>query len=125
MNFVPPHVRFDSPTSQATRRRAPINAATFSALAFLLEFGVVVTLALATGVLYHLVAYGSVGGIGFYLQVGALSASVYAIANTARGDYRLGNFLGGQVHTRRLLVHWHGAFLCLLAAGFLAQLSVI
>ena len=54
-----------------------------------------------------------------------LCAAVYAIANSARGDYRLGNFLGGKVHTRRLLVHWHGAFLCLLAVGFLTQLSVV
>ena len=123
MNFVPRHARFDTALLESTRRRAPINAATFSALAFLLELGVVLALALATGVLYHLVAYGSVGSIGFYLQVGALSAAVYAIANTARGDYRLGNFLGGKVHTRRLLMHWHGAFLCVLALGFLAQLS--
>jgi Undecaprenyl-phosphate glucose phosphotransferase len=125
MNFVPQTDRFDTALLESTRRRAPITAPTFSALAFLLELGVVLALALATGVLYHLVAYGSVGSIGFYLQVGALSAAVYTIANTARGDYRLGNFLGGKVHTRRLLVHWHGAFLFLLAAGFLAQLSVI
>ena len=110
---------------QATRRRALINAPTFSVLAFLLEFGAVLALALVTGVLYHLVAYGSVGSIGFYLQVGVLGAAVYAIANTARGDYRLGNFLGGKVNTRRMLIHWHATFLCLLAAGFLAQLSVI
>ena len=124
MNFVPSNTQFDTTLLESMRRRAPITAPTFSALAFLLEFGAVLALALTTGVLYHLVAYGSVGGIGFYLQVGALSAAVYSIANTARGDYRLGNFLSGKVHTRRLLVHWHGAFLCLLAAGFLAQLSV-
>jgi Undecaprenyl-phosphate glucose phosphotransferase len=125
MNFVPPNARFDTALLETTRRRAPITAPTFSALAFLLEFGMVIALALGTGVLYHLVAYGSAGSIEFYLQVGALSAAVYTIANTARGDYRLGNFLGGKVHTRRLLIHWHGAFLCLLAAGFLAQLSAI
>ena len=66
----------------------------------------------------------SAGDPGFYLQVGVLGSAVYAVANTARGDYRLGNFLGGKVHSRRILVHWHGTFLCLLAIGFLAQMSV-
>ena len=54
-----------------------------------------------------------------------LGAAVYAVVNTARGDYRLGKFLGGKVSTRRILVHWHGTFLCLLAIGFLAQMSMI
>ena len=45
--------------------------------------------------------------------------------NPARGDYRLGNVLGGKIQSRRILIHWHGTFLCLLAVGFLAQLSVI
>ena len=54
-----------------------------------------------------------------------LGAAVYTVANTARGDYRLGNFLGGKVNSRRILIHWHGTFFCLLAVGFLAQLSMI
>ena len=90
-------LRYIAAGEHAAARR-PINAATFSALAFLLEFGVVVALALTTGVLYHLAAYGSAEASSFYLQVGVLGAAVYAIANTARGDYRLGNFLGGKVH---------------------------
>ena len=125
MNFVPQTDGFDTAQLESTRQRAPINAATFSILAFLLELGVVLTLALTTGVLYHLVAYGSFGSIGFYLQVGVLGSALYAVATTARGDYRLGNFLDGKVNARRILVHWHGTFLCLLAIGFLAQMSII
>src|SRR5262249_35114278 len=59
------------------------------------------------------------------LQVGILGAAVFTTANAARGDYRLGHVLGGKVDPRRILIHWHGTFLCLLAAGFLAQLSVV
>ena len=125
MNFVPPHVRFESSTSLAARRRATINAPTFGILACLFEFCVVVALALLTGVLYHLTAYGGVGNTASYLHVGVLGAMVYTITNTARRDYRLGNFLGGKVHTRRILMHWHGTLLCLLAIGFLAQTSTI
>ena len=125
MNFVPPHTRFDSPTSQVTQRRALINAPTFSILAFVFEFGAVFALAMITGVVYHLAAYGSFGNPEFYVQVGMLSAAVYAIVSTARGDYRIGTFLSGKVSTRRILVHWHGTFFCLLAIGFMAQMGMI
>ena len=125
MNFVPHKIAFETAVPQATRRRALINASTFSILAFLLEFAAVLALALITGVAYHLVAYGSVGSVDFYLQVGVPAAAVYAIVNTARGDYRVGTFLSGKVDARRILVHWHATFLCLLAIGFLAQLSTI
>ena len=125
MNFVPPRFRFDPELSQLVRRHAAINPPTFSVFVFLLEFGAVIALALCTGVLYHLAAYGAAENTGFYLEVGVIGAAVYTTANTARGDYRLGNFLGGKVYSRRILIHWHGTFLCLLAVGFLAQMSVI
>jgi Undecaprenyl-phosphate glucose phosphotransferase len=125
MNFVPHFQRFDTTHTQPLRRRPTVNAATFTTLVFLMEYGAVVALALITGVLYHLAAYGSAGSISFYLQVGMLGAAVYTVANAARGDYRLGHFLGGKVNPRRILIHWHGMFLGLLAVGFLAQLSVV
>jgi polysaccharide biosynthesis protein PslA len=125
MNFVPPQARFESLTSQATRRRALIHAPTFSILAFVFEFSAVFAIAMITGVVYHLAAYGSVGNPEFYVQVGMLGAAIYAIVSTARGDYRIGTFLSGKVDIRRLLVHWHGTFFCLLAIGFMAQMGTI
>ncbi|MPZ37720.1 MAG: undecaprenyl-phosphate glucose phosphotransferase [Rhizobiales bacterium] len=124
MNFVPSHIPFEASVSQKTRR-APINAPTFGILAFLLEFFVVVALALTTAILYHLAAYGGAGNAAFFLHVGVLAALVYTLTNTVRRDYRLGNFLDGKVPTRRILIHWHGTILCLLAIGFLAQTSII
>jgi Undecaprenyl-phosphate glucose phosphotransferase len=124
MNFVPSNARFYDPLA-GTRRRAPINAPAFSILAFTLEFVAVFALAMITGLVYHIAAYGSVGNPDFYVQVGALGAAIYAVINTARGEYRIGAFLSGKVNTRRLLVHWHGTFFCLLAIGFLAQMSII
>jgi Undecaprenyl-phosphate glucose phosphotransferase len=123
MNFVPAQVRFEASVSQEPRRRAPINAVTFGVLAFLFEFCVVVALALGTGVVYHMFAYGDFSSATFFLHVGLLGALIYTITNTTRRDYRLGNFLDGKVHTRRILMHWHGMMLCLLAIGFFAQTS--
>ena len=125
MNFVPPKLRFDISTALLLRRRATINPPTFSVLVFLLEFGAVLGLSLGTGILYHLTAYGVVESMGFYLEVGVIGAAVYTATNTARGDYRLGNFLGGKMSSRRILIHWHGTLFCLLAVGFLAQLSSV
>jgi Undecaprenyl-phosphate glucose phosphotransferase len=124
MNFVPPKIGFDPSVSQLLRGRAAINPPTFSVIVFLIEFTAIGTLALLTGVLYHEVAYEVGQPVSFYLEVGVLAAAVYTVANTARGDYRLGNFLGGRVHARRILIYWHVTFLSLLAIGFLAQLSV-
>jgi len=125
VNFVPSRFSYNGAVSQLMRRRAVINPPTFSMMVFMLEFGAVIALALLTGVLYHFVAYGMVEPASFYLEVGVIGAAVYTVANTARGDYRLGHFLGGKVHSRRILIHWHGTFLCLLAVGFLAQMSAI
>jgi Undecaprenyl-phosphate glucose phosphotransferase len=125
MNFTPHHKGFDTSAWQTLRKRPSINAATFTALVFLLEYGAIVTLALITGVLYHLAAYGIAGSAGFYLEVGTVGSAVYTVANTARGDYRLGSFLGGKIDPRRILIHWHGAFLSLLAIGFLTQMSMV
>lgn len=125
MNFVPSGLRFDAAMSQLLRRRAAINPPTFGVIVFLIEFGVVVALAVMTGILYHVVAYGMADRSDLYLQVGALGAAVYTVTNTARGDYRLGNFLSGSLHSRRILIHWHVVLFCLLAVGFLAQLSVV
>jgi Undecaprenyl-phosphate glucose phosphotransferase len=111
--------------AQLLRRRTAINPPTFTLLVVLAEFAAVTALALSTGGLYHLAAYGMVESSQFYLEVGMLGAAVYTVANTARGDYRLGNLLGGSIDSRRILVHWHVTFLCLLAVGFLAQLSVM
>jgi Undecaprenyl-phosphate glucose phosphotransferase len=125
VNFVPHQLRFDTAASDLLKRRAAINAPTFSVLIFLFEFCIVIGFALLTGVAYHLVAYETAGDLRLFFQVGVLASAIYTVANTARGDYRLGNFLGGDVRSRRTLVHWHGTFLCLLAIGFLAQMSVI
>jgi Undecaprenyl-phosphate glucose phosphotransferase len=125
MNFVPSGLRFDAAMSQILRRRAAINPPAFGVIVFLIEFGVVVGLALMTGVVYHVVAYGMADRSDLYLEVGTFGAAVYAITNTARGDYRLGNFLSGSLHSRRILIHWHVMLFCLLTVGFLAQLSVV
>jgi Undecaprenyl-phosphate glucose phosphotransferase len=125
MNFSPNTVPFNSRIARMLRRRAAIDPLTFGALASLFEFGTVLGLSVLTGVLYHLVAYDEAGLLSAYLEVGALGALIFTLANATRGDYRLGNFLGGRAYSSRILLNWHMTFLCLLAIGFLTQLSTI
>jgi Undecaprenyl-phosphate glucose phosphotransferase len=125
MNFVPHSFRLNSTLAQLLHRRAAIHPITFSAIVFLVELAIVLMLSLATGVVYHLAAYDEAGNLHYYLQVGALGALVFTVANMARGDYRLGNFLGGKAYSSRILINWHITFLCLLAIGFLTQASAI
>jgi Undecaprenyl-phosphate glucose phosphotransferase len=126
MNFVPNTISVDSTVARMIRRRrAAIDPITFSAIASLFEFGTVLAISVATGVLYHLIAHNEVGVLTYYLQVGALGGLIYTLANSARGDYRLGNFLGGKAPSSRILINWHMTLLCLFAIGFLTQLSAI
>src|SRR6478735_9052510 len=125
MNFVPQPSVFQATTSRVLKRRVSIDPLTFTVIVFLLEFLAVVALSLATGVVYHLAAYQSAGDLSAYLTVGTVVAAVFTVANTARGDYRVGNFLGTRNYSRSILVDWHVALLCLLALGFLAQMSAI
>jgi Undecaprenyl-phosphate glucose phosphotransferase len=77
-----------------------------------------------TGIAYHLVAYGNRGNISSFVQVGLLAASIFAISNLFRREYRLPNFFSFKPHGRRTIQSWNVTLICLLMLGFLAQISV-
>jgi Undecaprenyl-phosphate glucose phosphotransferase len=77
-----------------------------------------------TGIAYHLVAYGNRGNISSFVQVGLLAASIFAISNLFRREYRLPNFFSFKPHGRRTIQLWNVTLICLLMLGFLAQISV-
>jgi hypothetical protein len=56
--------------------------------------------------------------------VGVLAASLFAVSNAFRGEYRLANFFAFRPHGRRTVRLWNVTFVCLLVLGFLAQISV-
>ena len=77
-----------------------------------------------TGIAYHLIAYGNRGNISSFVQVGLLAASIFAISNLFRREYRLPNFFSFKPHGRRTIQSWNVTLICLLMLGFLAQISV-
>jgi hypothetical protein len=84
----------------------------------------IVAMSCITGVAYHLAAYGEPGSIPSFVQVGVLAASLFAVSNAFRGEYRLANFFAFRPHGRRTVRLWNVTFVCLLVLGFLAQISV-
>jgi hypothetical protein len=53
-----------------------------------------------------------------------LAASIFAISNIFRGEYRLPNFFAFWPHARRTIQLWNVTLICLLMLGFMARISV-
>jgi Undecaprenyl-phosphate glucose phosphotransferase len=103
---------------------AALSRGTFSAVIFLTDIALIVATSCFTGIAYHLVVYDQLGVISSFVQVGVLAASIFAISNLFRGEYRLPNFFSFKRHARRTIQLWNVTLICLLMIGFLAQTSV-
>jgi Undecaprenyl-phosphate glucose phosphotransferase len=111
-------------TNRALRGWAVLSRGTFSAAIVLTDVALIVAMSTLTGVAYHVVAHGYCGNIASYIQVGLLAASIFAISNIFRREYRLPNFFSFKQHGRRTIRLWNVTLICLLTLGFLAQISV-
>ncbi|HWX73456.1 MAG TPA: hypothetical protein VNY79_13230, partial [Xanthobacteraceae bacterium] len=111
-------------TGRTLRAWAVLSHGTFSGLIFPIDVALIVAMSCFTGVAYHLAAYGEPGSIPSFVQVGVLAASLFAVSNAFRGEYRLANFFAFRPHGRRTVRLWNVTFVCLLVLGFLAQISV-
>jgi Undecaprenyl-phosphate glucose phosphotransferase len=94
---------------------------TFSAAVFLLDVALIVAISCGTGTAYSLIVYRDPGDISTFIQVGVLAASIFAISNLFRGEYRLPNFFAVKPHARRTIQLWNVTLICLLMLGFLTQ----
>jgi Undecaprenyl-phosphate glucose phosphotransferase len=110
-------------TSRLLRTWAAASRGTFAVTFFLLDIALIVATACATGVAYTLFAYGDPGDIAGFAQVGVLAASIFAVSNAFRGEYRLPNYFSVKPHFRRSIQLWNVTLICLLALGFLTQVS--
>jgi Undecaprenyl-phosphate glucose phosphotransferase len=109
--------------SRLLRTWAALSRGTFAVTFFLLDIALIVAMSCATGVAYTLFAYGDPGDITVFVQVGVLAASIFAVSNAFRGEYRLPNYFSVKPHARRTIQLWNVTLICLLALGFLTQLS--
>src|SRR5581483_10576658 len=125
MNTHPNYTLASRPqTGRFLRARVVLLRGTFAASIFLTDIAFIVAMACLTGIAYHLVAYGKPGNIPLFLQVGVVAASIFAVSNLSRNEYRLPNFCSFRPHAWRTTQLWNVTLICLLMAGFLAQTTV-
>jgi Undecaprenyl-phosphate glucose phosphotransferase len=111
-------------TGRVLRVWAVLSRGTFSGAIFLIDVALIVAMSCATGIAYHLVVFGYPGNIASFIQVGLLAASIFAISNLFRREYRLPNFFNFKPHGRRTVQLWNVTLICLLMFGFLTKISL-
>ena len=112
-------------TSRLLRRLTSVARTTVLGAFLLADFAVIVLMSWLTGISYHLIVYQDTGEFINYVNVGLLSAIIFVIPNVFRGEYSLPNFFTFRPHLRRSIQLWNVTFVCLLALGFLAKITVI
>jgi Undecaprenyl-phosphate glucose phosphotransferase len=122
MNTLPSYTLASPPqTGRFLRAWAVLSRGTFSGAIFLLDVLLIVAISCGTGTAYSQAAYGDPGDVSSFVRVGVLAASIFAISNVFRGEYRLPNFFAVKPHARRTIQLWNVTLICLLMLGFLTQ----
>lgn len=116
-----PDVFGNTADARMAGQRAALSGMAVGALVLSLEALAVLTLSVATGVIYHVAAYGNVGETLDYLAVGTFMALIVMLPFIFRGDYRLQCLLEGGRRPRDLFLAWNYAFICLFILGFLTK----
>jgi Undecaprenyl-phosphate glucose phosphotransferase len=112
-------------TNRFLRRWTWLSRTTFFCATLLSDVLVIIGMSWLAGAGYHMAAYGLPGDTLAFLEVGALAATIFVMPNLLRGEYRLANFFNLKPHLRRSVQLWNVTFICLLALGFLAQVSAV
>jgi len=125
MNIQPSYMlASQAPTSRLLRAWARLSRGTFSIAIFFIDVAVILAMSFTTGILYYLAVYGDAGDMTSYMQVGVVAASIFAVSNVFRSEYRLPNFFAFKPHGRRTIQLWNVTLICLLMLGFMAQTTV-
>jgi Undecaprenyl-phosphate glucose phosphotransferase len=94
-----------------------------SIAAILTDAVAIIAVAVLTGTVYHLAAYGDVGQWRSFVEIGFVATSIFVLPSAIHGDYALANYLTFKPHVRRVFTLWNVTFLCLLTLGFLAKMT--
>ena len=105
-----------SRTSLALRTLFPVLAALSDAL-------LIVGVAVATGVAYHLAVYQTPGNVGDYARLGVLVAWLFVLLNAYRGEYEVPRFLDAGRQWRVVAQLWTAVIVVLLVVAFLAKVT--
>lgn len=112
--------------SNAWRDRADVSKwvfgrAEFSLAVVLIEAMLIVGVAFATGVTYHLWVYGDFGDMAYFAAVGVSTSLLFTVPILFRDAYKFQDFQEGKRSAGRMFVQWNYAFLCLAFIGLLTK----
>src|SRR5712691_6639712 len=85
----------------------------YSFLAGFIDAATIIVLSIATGVLYHRVAYDIVGPIADYAQIGLLVAWLYLLPKILQREYEVTNYINNKDYAIHSVHLWNLAFACL------------
>ena len=108
-----------------SRSRFALSSTGFAAAAFVAELASIILVALATGIGYHMYAYGEAGVIENYAAVGSLAGLAYGLCFLIRDEYGIENLLEGRRSNGRLFLVWNLAFVGLAVIGFLTKSTAL
>ncbi len=81
----------------------------------------IVLLSVGTGILYHQALYGDSGPIRLFVQIGVLTAWLFAVINLYRSEYSVLSYLEFKRHPERIVRHWNITFIGLIVLAFLTK----
>ncbi len=102
-------------------RRWVVGRAGFTVALLIAEAILIVAVAIATGVGYHLVGYAEVGEIVSYASVGLITSLLFVVPILFRLELRFQDYLDGKQSPVRTFMMWNYAFLCLALIGFMTK----
>ena len=102
-------------------RKWVFGRAEFAAAVLALEASLIVACAVATGIVYHLWAYGDKGDVSSHTGVGFVTALLFTLPILFRDAYKFQDFQEGKRSPARTFLMWNYAFLCLAFIGLLTK----
>ena len=91
----------------------------------LAEVSFLLLAALASGVIYHQLAYGGWGAVRTFGAIGCLVALLYVLPHLSQGNYSLASYIAGRWTGRSVVVRWHATLLLLALVGFLTKTTAM
>jgi len=114
-----------SGTHRISRRWTDLTPSILITAELFTDVALIVAMSCLTGLGYHLIIYGDGGDVLSFFNVGVLASGIFVIPGVLRGYYKLANLFTFKLQARRSFHLWNATFICLLALGFVAKITIV
>jgi hypothetical protein len=85
------------------------------------DFALILAASIATGVVYHFLAFDNQGNVGTFVAVGGYSGLIFVLLSKLLGLYQPNALLSAGAQIRGLVIAWGGALLFVTSVLFLLK----